>query len=341
MTKRRLIPIELVTLLYLLAYVPNIALTKWVSTTSFGAAVKPLTGLEILPSSLILSGIMTYAFVWIAGWWRAAHRLRLGPVALPRPTLWTTLSGIGTALVLFTVPLSLTFPGVSIPFVQLLMRGDVLLIAPVVDLLLGRKVRWWSWGALALVAAALAITLKARGGLNIPPLCLATIGLYTLGYFIRLAVMTRTAKSGEPGEVQRYYVEEKIVAIPFAIAMLAGLAWITGGHQSDQLAVGFVTVCTSPALVPIVALSVTLFVVSVFSAMILLDPRENAFCAALDRSASILAGVAAALLLGRWFGLPYPSQPELAGAALVVAAMFLLAIGPRFGRRNPQPMVAE
>ena len=39
------------------------------------------------------------------------------------------LTGIGTALVLFTVPLSFTIEGVSIPFIQLLMRGDVLVIA--------------------------------------------------------------------------------------------------------------------------------------------------------------------------------------------------------------------
>ena len=40
--------------------------------------------------------------------------------------------GIGTAMVLFTVPLSFTIPDVSIPFIQLLMRGDILIIAPVV-----------------------------------------------------------------------------------------------------------------------------------------------------------------------------------------------------------------
>ena len=340
MNARRTLPIELVTALYLLAYIPNIALTKYVSSIPSGLAAKPLSGLEILPSSLILSGLMTYAFIWIAGWWRSAHKLGLAGLTLPRPTLWTALSGVGTALVLFTVPLSFTFAGVSIPFVQLLMRGDVLIIAPLVDLMTGRRVRWWSWAALALVCAALAITLKARGGLNLPPLCIATIGLYTLGYFIRLAVMTRTAKVGAPGEVQRYFVEEKIVAIPVAIAALAGLAWITGGRQSGQLVTGFVTVWSSPALLPIAALSVSLFVVSVFSAMILLDPSENVFCVALDRSASILAGVAAALLLGRWFGLPFPTQAELVGAGLVTAAIFLLALGPRLGRQSARPAAA-
>ena len=53
-------------------------------------------------------------------------RVQLGGVRVPVPTRYTVLSGIGTALVLFTVPLSFTFTDVSIPFIQLLMRGDIL-----------------------------------------------------------------------------------------------------------------------------------------------------------------------------------------------------------------------
>ena len=82
---------------------------------------------------------------------------------VPIPTRYTLLSGLGTALVLFTVPLSFTFQGVSIPFIQLLMRGDILLIAPLVDLIFGRRVRWWSWTALVMVAAALVVTLTRIG----------------------------------------------------------------------------------------------------------------------------------------------------------------------------------
>ena len=72
-----------------------------------------------------MSGVLTLAFVWLSGWWREAHQTQRFGLAWPTPTRWTVLSGIGTALVLFTVPLSVTFEGVSIPFIQLLMRGDV------------------------------------------------------------------------------------------------------------------------------------------------------------------------------------------------------------------------
>lgn len=40
--------------------------------------------------------------------------------------------------------MSFSFQGVSIPYVQLLMRGDILIIAPLVDIVFGRRVRWWS-----------------------------------------------------------------------------------------------------------------------------------------------------------------------------------------------------
>ncbi|MDB5670270.1 MAG: hypothetical protein JWO25_1229 [Alphaproteobacteria bacterium] len=205
------VPIEAIVLLYLLAYLPNVILTKLVTTLPHGSLGRPLTGLETLPASLIISLVTTYAFIWLSGWHRDAHGVSVAGRRIPVPTRYTLMSGVGTALVLFTVPLSFTFVGVSIPFIQLLMRGDILIIAPLVDIIFGRKVRWWSWTALAMVAAALAITLTARGGLDLPPLAILTIVLYTIGYFVRLAVMTKVSKTGEPDSVRRYFVEEKLL----------------------------------------------------------------------------------------------------------------------------------
>ena len=101
------------------------------------------------------------------------------------------------------MPLSFTLEGVSIPFIQLLMRGDILIIAPIVDLMFGRKVRWWSWAALVMVCVALFVVVNARGNLNLPPIGIATVVLYTLGYFLRLAVMTKISKSGDEASVRR------------------------------------------------------------------------------------------------------------------------------------------
>lgn len=225
------VPIEAIVLLYLLAYLPNVILTKLVTSLPHGSLGRPLTGLETLPASLIISLVTTYAFIWLSGWHRDAHGVQFAGRRVPLPTRLTFLSGLGTALVLFTVPLSLTFEGVSIPFIQLIMRGDILIIAPLVDLIFGRRVRWWSWAALALVALALAITLNDRGGLKLPPPAILTVVLYTFGYFLRLAVMNKVSKDGDTATVRRYFVEEKVIALPLSVAALAAVSALGFGGQ--------------------------------------------------------------------------------------------------------------
>jgi hypothetical protein len=323
--------LEALSFLYLAAYAPYIVLTRWLATTPDPALGRSMSGLEILPASLILSGVLTYGFVWGAGWWKLAHQRRLGPLRIAVPTRWTALSGVCTAFILFTVPLSFTFPGVSIPFIQLLMRGDVLVVAPLVDLATGRKVRWYSWTALVLASAGIALTLRARGGFHLPPLAVLTVIFYTVGYFGRLMVMTRIAKSGETDQVKSYFVEEKIVAIPLAVAMLALISVLGLAGQRHELAYGFIGVWSSGQLGWLAILSALLFVVSVFSALILLDRRENTFCVPLERSASILAGMVATYWLFLQFHQPAPSVPELIGAVLLVMAIALLSLGPRLG----------
>lgn len=329
MSGRRSFPIEGYVVLYFVFYLPNIIVTKLVTTLPNPALGRPLTGLETLPASLILNTLMTYLFIWWSGWHRDAHGVRIGGVRVPVPTRYTLLSGIGTALIVFTVPLSFTFKGVSIPFIQLLMRGDILIIAPLVDLIFRRRVRWWSWAALAMVAVALLITLKSRGGLGLPPLALLTVVLYTLGYFLRLAVMTRVGKDGDPATVRRYFVEEKIFALPASVVILAILSASGLGSQAGELSYGFVGVWGDPVIGWLAFIALTLTVVSVFSVIILLDPRENAYCVPLERASSLLAGVAAALLMASFWGLKPPTGAELVGASILIAAIVLLSVAPR------------
>lgn len=325
--------LEFIVFLYFLSYLPSIIVTRLVTTTGPFRAGRPLTGLETLPASLIVSLALTYAFIWWSGWYRDSNRIPIGGWNVPWPTRYTFLSGIGTALVLFTVPLSLTFEGVSIPFIQLLMRGDILVIAPLVDLIFGRRVRWWSWAALVLVASSLLFVIQQRGGLDLPPLAIATVVLYTIGYFIRLAVMTRVSKSGDPAAVRRYFVEEKIIALPLSIVALALLSLSGLGNQADELGWGFFRVWTSAAAPHVIFIGVMLTIISVFAAIILLDARENSYCVPLERSASLLAGIGAAFVLAWGWGQRAPTGPELIGAGILVATIVLLSVAPRFDRR--------
>ncbi len=321
--------IEMFAFWYFATYVPYAVMVRWLSTVQYPPLGRALTGLEILPATTILSGVLTLLYIWRSGWWRHAHRTRVLGMTLVHPTRWTLVSGIGTSMLLFTVPLSFTFEGVSIPFMQLLMRGDVLVIAPLVDLMARRRVRWYSWVALVLVAIGLVLTIGNRGGLHLPPLAIVTVVLYTLGYFVRLAVMTKIGKTGDPDLVKGYFVEEKMVAIPMAVLALAVLSALGLGAQGNQLSFGFVGVWASNQLLPIAGLSVLLVLVSLFSILILLDPRENTFCVPIERSASILAGTAAAYILAAMSIGKAPTTAEVAGAALLTVAIVILSLGPR------------
>lgn len=323
-------PLEGFVALYLLFYLPNVILTKLITSTPNAALGRPLTGLETLPASLIISLILTYIFIFAAGWHKDANQVQWRGRSFPMPTRYTVLSGIGTSLVLFTVPLSFTFEGVSIPFIQLIMRGDILIIAPIVDMIFGRKVRWWSWTALVLVLIAMAITLTDRGGLYLPPLAILTVVLYTIGYFLRLLVMNRVSKTGDPASIRRYFVEEKIIALPLSVAILAAISASGIGGQSGELHWGFIDVWNDSVIWSLLGIGVTLTIVSVLAIIILLDKRENAYCVPLERAASLVAGVGGALLLAAFWGLKEPRPAELVGAGILIAAIVLLSLAPRY-----------
>lgn len=337
---RRRAPLELFVLAYLLLWIPYIALNRALTTTGQSLLHHPLGGLDILPVSLVFNGLFTYAFMWLGGWWRSSPVQRFGPIAIPRPTRWTALSGLGAAMMLVSVPLSYTFAGVSIPFVQLLMRGDVLLIAPVIDMLAHRRVRPVSWVALALVAAGLVLTVHQRGGLHLPVLCWITIAIYICGYFLRLGMMTKVAKTADPAQLRRFFVQEQVVATPVAILALALIAVVAHGKAAAGLRFGFHQ-AWAPALLPwLMAAGALSGVIGVFATLILLDERENTYCVPFERSASILGGLAAAYILAFVYHLPAPTGIELVGAGLLILAVALLALVPRMSRGRGDPISA-
>ncbi len=334
MTGKNKWPLEAFVFLYFLTYLPNVMITRAVATMPDSLLGRPLTGLETLPASLIINLVLTYLFIWLSGWHRDANAVMIAGRRIPVPTRYTLISGIGTALVLFTVPLSYTFKGVSIPFIQLVMRGDILIIAPLVDMVFGRRVQWFSWVALAMVLVALLITLSDRGGLKLPPLAVLTVVLYTLGYFMRLAVMTKIAKNGDAATVRSYFVEEKMIALPLSVIVLGAISASGIGGQAGELGWGFIGVWSSPAIWWLAGIGVTLTIISVIAVIILLDPRENAYCVPLERAASLVAGVGGSVLLAWLFGAKMPRGAELLGAAILIAAIVLLALAPRLSKQR-------
>jgi hypothetical protein len=331
---KRLISIEFATLLYALAYLPYVVITRMLATTADPSLGRPLTGLEILPAMMITGALATYAFMLWSGWAKGVNRVRLGGVSIPFATKWTFWSGVFTALILVTVPLSYTFENVSVPFMQLLMRGDLLIIAPIVDSLFGRRVRWWSWTALLLVGVAMLVNFQARGGLGLPPIAIATILLYTFGYFGRLYIMSKVSKNDDPATLRRFFSEEKIVAFPVALIAMGAIAAIGGTEQAREMAWGFTQIWSNPQLIYIAICGAMVCLTGVFSAIILLDGRENSFCVPLERTASILAGVAGSILLALWLGGKMPSTAEFFGAGVLIVALVILSLAPRSAARR-------
>ena len=331
--------LSLAAVLYTLAYLPYVILTRWVSTQASTELGEPLSGLNILPSLLIISALLTYCFMYAAGWGRTAHRISFSGFSIPSPTPWTFISGVCASLILVTVPLSFTFRNVSIPFMQLLMRGDILIIAPLVDVIFGRRVRWWSWVALGLVGCAMLLAISGRGGVSLPMLAIVAIVLYTVGYFGRLFAMTKISKLGDRSNVKKYFTEETIVSFPASILILGIIAGFSSSPQSRDLHWGFAQAWTSHEMLVIALCAFSVFLTGIFSAMILLDRRENAFCVALERSASIIAGVLGSVLLALFFGGRMPSGGELWGGGLLILAIVVLSVGPQVSRLHAGKIV--
>jgi hypothetical protein len=62
-----------------------------------------------------------------------------------------------------------------------------------------------------------------------------------------------------------------------------------------------------------------------FGTLIYLDRRENTFCIPLNRSSSLLAGLAVSYAIAFWFGDRTPTVTELIGTAFVAVAILVLS----------------
>ena len=321
---------------YFACYVPYSALTKALTGGLIGEEGRPLDGFELLPSTVMASVVGMFGFLAVSGWWRHASRVEILGARVPRPGPYTLLSGLCTAAIIGTTTLAYTFTGVSIVFVMLLMRGGVLVIAPFVDSLTGRSVRWFSWAGLVLSLAALVVAFSEEGGYEITLLCAIDVAVYLASYFVRLRLMTRLAKSDVPNANVRFFVEEQIVASPAMLAVLAIFALGGSGEIAENVRAGF-TDFWSRSIVP-EALLVGFFSqgTGIFGGLILLDRRENTYCVPVNRSSSILAGVLASFSLAALLGVAPPSAYELVGAALILVAILFLSLPPLLeARREP------
>jgi hypothetical protein len=310
---------------YFIFYTPYSALTKAISNGLASADAKPVPGMVILPVSVMATVVTMFAIITVAGWWRYAGRREFFGLSVPFPNRWTFLSGLCIATIIGTTTLAFSFRGISILFVLVLLRGGVLIIGPIVDASLNRRVRWFSWAAMAVSLLALLVALADVSNYKLTLFAILDISAYLLAYFFRLRFMTRLAKTDDKKVTLRYFVEEQIVATPSLLFALAVLAAVGTGDMLMGLRQGFIDVPGSDIVVPAIMVGVSYAALCVCTTLIFLDRRENTFCVPMHCGSSMLSGVVAAWLLTMLYGQAPPSAAQFASAGLIVVALLFLS----------------
>ncbi len=318
---------------YFAAYAPYSALTKYM--TRYGG----VRGTELLPPTAMASLVGMFVFISVMRWWKHAGSRTVLGLRVPLPGRWTFLSGLCTAAIIPTTTLAYTFSGVSIVFMMLLMRGGVLVLAPVVDALSKRRVAWPSWVALGLSLGALVAAFSGRSSFEMTLTAVVDVSIYLAAYFVRLRFMSRLAKSDVEDARKKYFVEEQMVATPVLVLGLGLFALVGQGTFARDLAAGFTTFFLS-GMVPLAVLVGLLSQgTGIFGGLILLDRRENTFCVPVNRASSVLAGLVASLGLAWLVGERIPAVTEWIGAGLVLAAIAVLSLPPVLAKIGKRPEI--
>jgi protein-tyrosine-phosphatase len=318
--------IWLLALGYFAFYILYSALTKALSLGLLPGMTGPVSGFRILPATAVATSVVLVAFVAMGGGWGGLRRRRVLGLTVPVVGARMLISGVATAVIIGTTTLNYTFVGISILFALLLMRGGVLILAPVVDTLLGRKVRPGSWIALGLSFAALTIAFAEVGGYRMTLVAGLNIAAYLLGYCVRIPNMTGIAKSPDRAINTRYFHEETLVAA-MALTGLPALCLLMGdGPILVELRAGFTTFFADPLVVPALIIGVLYACLYLFGTGIYLDRRENTYCIPLNRCSSLLSGVVASFALTWFLGWKPPSGSQVVGAGVILAALAFLMI---------------
>jgi len=296
---------------YFIAYTPYAGLVKAMSAGKL-PGLDGIEGLTLLPSVLAGTIVTLPIYVLLLGWWRYARV----------PSRAVIISGFGTSLIIATTTLAYAFHNISVLFALLLLRGGMLIIAPITDLIGRRRVRWFSSVALVISLTAVLLGIVATTNYQLTLAAIINLAVYLAGYQIRLPKMTKYAKVEHPETTRTYFVGEIMVTLVFlalipligsalGISTLRnGLALIVSGSATAN--VGFL----------IGALYATLYV---FTTLIYLDRRENTFCMAMNCCSSLLAGIVASFGLSQLLGMATPQWFELTGVGMVIVALMFLS----------------
>jgi hypothetical protein len=311
---------------YFAFYIPYIALSKGLSLGLLRGMSGPVSGFLLLPATAVATTVVLLILVTGGGGLRCLDRRRIFGLAVPVVRAQTLISGVATAVIIATTTLNYTFVGISVLFALLLMRGGVLILGPVVDTLLGRRVDAGSLVALALSFLALGIAFAEVDGYQMTVVAGLNIAAYLMGYAVRIPIMTGIAKSNDYAINRRYFHEETLVAALALTGLPAVFALIGRGEILLDLRAGFTTFLAGPLVVPALLIGLFYGCLYFFGTWIYLDRRANTYCIPLNRCSSLLSGLVASFGLTWFLGLRPPSAYQFAAAGIVLAALAILMV---------------
>lgn len=313
-------------------YTPYSGLTKALSSGLLTGTNGPVKGTVLLPISAIATVVGMLGFITVMRWWKYAGRREFFGVQIPFPRPLTFLSGVCMATIMGTTTLAFTFGGLSIVLVLVLLRGGTLIIAPTVDRIVGRRVRWFSWAAMLVSLAAVLVALSDAGNYVLTIAAILDVAAYLTAYFFKLQFMSRLAKSDQRSATLRYFVEEQMVASPLLVIALVVMAFIGAGDVMMGFREGLTTFATTPGAFFAALVGLFYAALCICTTLIFLDRRENTFCMPMHCGSSMLSGFTATAILAYFYGQSSPTAAQNVSAGLIIVALGFLSPLHHFDR---------
>ncbi|HEU4931756.1 MAG TPA: hypothetical protein VFT48_06730 [Pyrinomonadaceae bacterium] len=317
---------------FYLFYTPYSGLTKALSNGLLTGTSGPVKGTVLLPVSAIATVVGMLGFITVMGWWKYAGRREFFGLKIPFPRRLTFLSGVCMATIMGTTTLAFTFGGLSIVLVLVMLRGGTLVIAPIVDFIVGRRVRWFSWTAMLVSLAAVLVALSDASSYTLTVAAIIDVAAYLAAYFFKLQFMSRLAKSDERTATLRYFVEEQMVASPLLVVVLVVLALIGYGDVMMGFRTGLTTFVTTPGAVFAALVGLFYAALCICTTLIFLDRRENTFCMPMHCGSSMLSGFTATAILAYFYNQSSPTIAQNVSAGFIVIALAFLSPLHHFNR---------
>ncbi len=325
----------------LLCYIPLSMMTKMSSkglfTTLGGYGV---TSFEMMPLFVIGTTIITAIFFTLSGWWKYIAKVRIWKFEIPVPRIYTFFSGLCIVGQIFTVIWLYAFKGISIVFAALLMKGGVIILAPIVDSVLKnkrRKIFWPSWIAAVLSLCAMIIAFIEKGDTALTLVCLLDIAIYLTAYFVKLTIISLWSKDSHATNKKRFIAEEQLsMLICMIIIIFIGV--IIGSGSTDgifrEMWRGVFVLPAKGFIVEPILIGMAGFCAGVFASVVFLDRRENTFCVTMIQSSSIIAGTIATILLALLYNQPFPGIYKMISVLIVLLAIVTLTTHRKAEQRS-------